>query len=147
LVPDLALSLFRGFPEKPDEKSEKELKVDFTYQVTFHPGDVMVKIVGTDRDTIFDLVKKIEALTAKPLDLPKIDPSMVEPEWIEWNGGECPVPKGTMVKVRYRCGREGGPFPAGVELLNGSADACDMFWRHEDEADADDIVAYSVLSK
>lgn len=26
--------------------------------------------------------------------------------WIQWNGGECPVPAGTMVRVRYRNGKE-----------------------------------------
>lgn len=26
--------------------------------------------------------------------------------WIEWNGGECPVEKGTMIDVRYRFGKE-----------------------------------------
>ena len=26
--------------------------------------------------------------------------------WIEWNGGECPVDRGVLVDVRYRCGKE-----------------------------------------
>lgn len=26
--------------------------------------------------------------------------------WIEWNGGECPVPKGTLIDVRHRDGEE-----------------------------------------
>ena len=26
--------------------------------------------------------------------------------WIEWNGGECPVPAGTIVDVKYRDGDE-----------------------------------------
>ncbi len=34
-------------------------------------------------------------------------------EWIEWKGGECPVPKGTLVDVRYRNGHEEIGIPAG----------------------------------
>lgn len=34
-------------------------------------------------------------------------------EWIEWKGGDCPVPKGTLVDVRYRNGHEEIGIPAG----------------------------------
>lgn len=27
-------------------------------------------------------------------------------DWIEWHGGECPVPAGTLVHLRFRSGRE-----------------------------------------
>lgn len=33
--------------------------------------------------------------------------------WIEWKGGECPVPSGTRIIARLRCGREEGPEWAG----------------------------------
>lgn len=30
--------------------------------------------------------------------------TLSEPEWIDWHGGECPVPAGTWVEVRLRAG-------------------------------------------
>jgi hypothetical protein len=29
-----------------------------------------------------------------------------EPEWIDWHGGECPVPAGTRVEVRFKAGHK-----------------------------------------
>lgn len=34
--------------------------------------------------------------------------------WIEWGGGECPVPTGTLVDVRYRNGEENHHVGAGI---------------------------------
>jgi hypothetical protein len=34
--------------------------------------------------------------------------------WIEWGGGECPVPRGTLVDVRYRNGEENHHIGAGI---------------------------------
>lgn len=33
--------------------------------------------------------------------------------WIEWNGGDCPVPKGALIDVKYRNGHEENAIPAG----------------------------------
>lgn len=33
-------------------------------------------------------------------------------EWIEWKGGECPVPVGTLVDVRFRNGYSAAAYPA-----------------------------------
>lgn len=33
--------------------------------------------------------------------------------WIEWKGGECPVPKGALIDVKYRNGHEENAIPAG----------------------------------
>lgn len=33
--------------------------------------------------------------------------------WIEWHGGECPVPSDTMVKIKLRSGHVGGQVFAG----------------------------------
>ena len=42
--------------------------------------------------------------------------------WIEWNGGKCPVPEGTLVDVRYRDGEESLGVAAGVvERSDGSS--------------------------
>ena len=52
--------------------------------------------------------------------------------WIEWDGGECPVPEDTVVDVRLRNGKE---------LLLQAALWCD--WDHDDAAT--DIIAYRVV--
>lgn len=57
-------------------------------------------------------------------------------EWIEWNGGEMPVPKGTKIKVRYVGGQELN-CDAGDESAND--------WRENGRTD--DIVAYKILEE
>ena len=51
--------------------------------------------------------------------------------WIKWNGGECPVPPDTFVKVKFRRGDSTSEHPA--------SDYC---WRHYGEDH--DIVEYCV---
>lgn len=54
-------------------------------------------------------------------------------EWIEWGGGDCPVPRGTLVDVRHRSGLEHLAASAG---LNGRA----RTWYHD--GTLGDIIAY-----
>lgn len=63
---------------------------------------------------------------------------MKENNWIEWNGGECPVPKGTLVDLRYRANacEDRMAVPA---LTYGNMSDTD-FWQHESHAC--DIIAY-----
>jgi len=132
LVPDLAPSLFRGFPEKSDEKSEKVHLMK--YELRINLPNLSATLRGNTLEELSAAAQKIEALTANPLDLPKIDPSMVEPEWIEWHGGECPVTPEYTVEVRFRDGdvvRDDAPHR--------------WDWNHLDYHG--DIVAYRVLSK
>lgn len=42
--------------------------------------------------------------------------------WIEWGGGECPVPRGTLVDVKYRCGDVNYHTKAGEPDSAGSID-------------------------
>ncbi len=57
-------------------------------------------------------------------------------DWIEWEGGKCPVPDQTRVSVRFR---------------NGSIDYADYAgiwsweWRLGPTPNAGDIIAYRVL--
>lgn len=64
--------------------------------------------------------------------LPKARPGN---EWIEWNGGECPVPIGTKVEIIYRDGQQ-------VIVKIGDIDIKYNVWYHYD--DYEDIVAYRV---
>lgn len=62
-------------------------------------------------------------------------------EWIEWNGGECPVPKGTLVDVRLRSGVEGFGTPAGEWGIGvGTGNAAARDWQHTGVRG--DIIAY-----
>lgn len=59
--------------------------------------------------------------------------------WIEWGGGECPVPRGTLVDVRYRDGRQLNALSANDGTLN-PRDASFVFWRNG--GSEKDIIAY-----
>jgi hypothetical protein len=60
-----------------------------------------------------------------------------EPEWIDWHGGECPVPAGTRVEVRFR---RGNTLKGPAEYW-GSPGSC---WKHGGDSMAD-IIAYRIL--
>jgi hypothetical protein len=59
--------------------------------------------------------------------------------WIEWKGGDCPVPYGTMIEVRFRRGNVEGP----IKALDIDAGASPAFWQHD--GISSDIIAYKVV--
>lgn len=63
--------------------------------------------------------------------------------WISWGGGECPVPDGTPVIVRYRNKSECGPFPANANLPESVSDAGPAFWKKDGYGY--DIIAYRIV--
>lgn len=55
--------------------------------------------------------------------------------WIEWGGGDCPVPGATPVKVQFRKG-----------TINSKECAGDWGWLIDDEEPRDyDIIAYRII--
>lgn len=48
--------------------------------------------------------------------------------WIEWKGGECPVPAGTLVDLRYRSDANGEKFA--VPALTSGKMSGNYFWKH-----------------
>lgn len=67
--------------------------------------------------------------------------------WIEWGGGECPVPCGTTVDVKHRCGAVSENQQAWPKrhkeshiMVNPLSNAGQAFWRHENSVM--DIIAY-----
>lgn len=67
--------------------------------------------------------------------------------WIEWGGGECPVPCGTAVDVKHRCGAVSENQQAWPKhhkesdvMVNPLSNAGQAFWRHENSVM--DIIAY-----
>ena len=63
--------------------------------------------------------------------------------WIDWGGGECPVPKGTPVMIRLRNGEEHGPFPALHPNAGFYVNAAGAFWRNDGYMV--DIIAYRIV--
>jgi len=61
------------------------------------------------------------------------------PEWIEWNGGECPVADGKSVEVRYRSFQHGDKYS--TEIYDN---ATKIRWKHTGQGG--DIIAYRVVS-
>lgn len=57
-------------------------------------------------------------------------------EWIEWGGGECPVPDGAAFRIRLRHGHEW--MPDGVDGLD---------WSHLDWDANQDIIAYRIIKE
>jgi hypothetical protein len=60
--------------------------------------------------------------------------------WIEWRGGDCPVPDGTLVDIRMRSGEIALALPANQIAKGRNPDASYAFW--ENEGSSADIVAY-----
>jgi hypothetical protein len=64
--------------------------------------------------------------------------------WITWNGGECPVPVGTLVDVKHRDGDIYYNQSAGLKLP--LPDGCAEDWGHSPSGGfVGDIVAYRVV--
>lgn len=62
--------------------------------------------------------------------------------WIEWGGGDCPVPRGTLVDVRYRNGEENHHVGAGLSFCDAGSnpDLNAEDWSKDDASL--DIIAY-----
>ena len=65
--------------------------------------------------------------------------------WIDWPGGECPVPDGTLVDVRFRDGTTHDEQPAYNQFGIASTVADAPFWRNDDSGA--DIIAYRRSAK
>lgn len=68
-----------------------------------------------------------------------------ETDWIEWQGGECPVDPDTPVEVRFRDYEIAGDEVSGLDAsfwIGGSYD----WWKHESPDRDNDIIAYRVVS-
>ena len=57
-----------------------------------------------------------------------------EPEWIDWSGGECPVPAGLRTELSFRCGD--------TSIVNSPEHGC---WQHLSQAY--DVVRYRILGE
>lgn len=99
--------------------------------------------VSTDRLTAIITREQYEAaLAEKQNPLPWDEEKTDADGWIDWAGGECPVEEGTLVDVRYRCGRENHHVSAGIvcDMGGSDSDCCAEDWSHDNSTH--DIIAY-----
>lgn len=87
-----------------------------------------------DADVIAYRVVKAGAEPEPAIDIPE--------GFIAWHGGECPVPKGTMIDVIYRDGAKLCNIPA-LTKLDSIREATWAFW--DNDGATNDIVAYRVV--
>lgn len=59
-----------------------------------------------------------------------------EPAWIPWEGGECPVPGNTWVRIRFADGEESQPAPAKT-----------WYWGRDQRGDPSDVTAYQLAEE
>lgn len=62
-------------------------------------------------------------------------------EWIEWNGGECPVDGDTLVCVKLRSEMT----DAFNEEWYEACIACDLRWSHDVNDNGSDIISYFII--
>jgi hypothetical protein len=98
------------------------------------------KKFDTSGMSVQDVMRRVTAMRRASLRLPaagtevSATPAQADPEWIEWKGGECPVPLDATIEYRLRSGysatRKCGEFLSSLWVNHESS------W---------DIVAYRVL--
>lgn len=93
---------------------------------TPHKNDLTLLVRGSDLPTL---------PKADPRDENVVTSAQVN-DWIEWHGGECPLPEGTPFDVRFRSGVEGYGCESVSHLLR---------WDHTGLAG--DVVAYRPVTK
>jgi hypothetical protein len=67
---------------------------------------------------------------------------MTQEDWIEWNGGECPVEPDACVDIRFRDGIVTQRTCAGSWDDDNPAWSN---WQHDQGTSDDDIIAYRVV--
>lgn len=109
-----------------------------SYEVQFEVGSTAYVVRGPDTTGVLELIERLQGLAAPVL--PDVFTAGVQvtplPEingWIDWAGGDCPVPFRTPVEVRHRNGGE-------LEARAGRGAA--KSWSHQ--GFSGDIVAYRI---
>lgn len=67
-------------------------------------------------------------------------------DWIEWNGGECPVAPDVIVETRHRNGDENTADKGPPNDLLGAGPMRASFWHWKHDGEEDNIFAYRILS-
>lgn len=75
---------------------------------------------------------------------PAATPVALGDGWIEWNGGPCPVPAGTLIDTRHRIAFRGDKECYSVKALAEECAAHSAVWFNDNHKA--DIIAYRVLA-
>lgn len=106
-----------------------------------HQNDFGVNTSAVDHATTIVPSEQYEAaLAGKEHPLPWDEKNTDADGWIEWNGGECPVEKGTLVDVRYRNSEKFPDKFGTIALEAGGYGATDRHWNRDGYPN--DIIAY-----
>lgn len=65
-------------------------------------------------------------------------------EWVEWNGGECPISNDAVIKVQFRCDTRAYAERSVAERAF-SPQGNGFRWEHGTGDSSYDIVAYKVV--
>jgi hypothetical protein len=106
----------------------------FAYRLTVVRGDTGFYFRCNSEAELLAEIKRQLPCEAIEIELDGESTKPVEPDWIEWSGGECPVANDVLVDAKYRNGRI---FIASAWLFR---------WTHfaESEDEAEDIIAYRI---
>ena len=68
-------------------------------------------------------------------------------DWIEWVGGECPLPADTLVQVKFRDGMYSvQQLGTTAGYWDGNGSNFTSCWQHNADEGHSDIIAYRVVS-
>lgn len=104
--------LVKELPKSGGWPSEAVIAIYFSHKkgVTFYDKDGM----GIKNGVSF-ICMDIHGVRREEVTREEFEAAIAKNDgWIEWGGGGCPVPQGTIVDVRYRCGKENHHVKAGI---------------------------------
>lgn len=129
-------------PEPSETAEQKRQKAVRAFESEFDPSFYMVSITEPRLQELQDIKNKVLTDMAQMLGTSFINPEPVvsfadaaemADGWIKWDGGECPVPVGAKVDIRFR---------DNSEYLNEDADK--LRWRIYGDDWITDIIAYRI---
>lgn len=98
----------KGIVNSASADAEGKWEMDWNFS---HKHDFCADELASDHTTAIITREQYEAALAAKND-----------GWIDWPGGECPVPRGTLVDVKYLCGDVNRHIKAGEPDSSGSID-------------------------
>jgi hypothetical protein len=146
LIPEPAAEIVKAEPYR--------FQIGDRVQTPDGPGEVIVEQVTTEKGNSFIAVRMDGAVDSSGrfgaarhdcniyrTDIITLIPPQQQDGWIEWDGGECPLARGTRYEERCRDGSVNSSTVDDYDLQWGSE-----IWRHLKEDRLSDITAYRVLA-
>lgn len=127
---------------------KRHLSIHDMYEIWFHMVRPVVDTLAAENEAAWKSANMWEAEVGAYLrecaeltaELESLKQQVPEGVWIEWNGGECPVPMGTLVDVVHRNGYKYCNQLAGAS----GSHAEDWSWMDDHPAD---IISYRIAPR